>query len=385
MKLSEAWAEIKNLGNANRLLPKQVYSIISDYGVFKEMSRIQIITKIALQNGLWDILKSATLSTSEIEHLRNKLQFYGFSEEIIQLLFVECNIAYGSYKDYNTEHYDQNQILTQNAGISISQSSNYNPPTRTSSYSDIEIYLNSIFEIDQMSFQRHGLTLQRINPIKWEKGAGLYRDKFGVCLSFEIIGITEFGGSAEVEVYDLNGFLRSIQYLSSVYIQGKYSVINESKIVDLGIPPQNISKMILHIGVDGVHLGNAFYRETKSILRYDGCIQNETETFDIFYTQILYAEGLKKGNVSVFFRYKIKKDKKKCRWVGETNLYIVLFDKSGSLRQRISLFDSMEYYNIANKNDNQEHCSFSNYPVYSDGPSLKMPFNEIGKIIFIEE
>ena len=388
MTLLDAWTEIKRMEKANLLSPKQVYAIVSDYGVFKANPRLQIIAKIALQNGLWDIVKAPTIIFSEIEILRKKLDYYGFSDEYIQMLFIECGFKLKSYDEDNNPVNIQfkDRIILQGKASSIPQTSNFNPLTSSSSNSDVERYLNSIFEIDKTSFQKYGLTLQRIHPIEWKKGAGYHHDKFGAYFSFEIIGNTNFQGDVELEVYDLNGFLRNINYLKSIYINGKYSIVNENIIKDLCLPVHNISKIILHIGVDGLHRGQAFYGETKSILRYEGVIENETDNFEILHSQILYATNKREDNLSVFFRYKFKNLKNKSQWFGRTMLSIVLFDINGQIRQKISLTDYRTFNLINIRDAEEEHCMFS----FSEGPfdtrpSLKMPFDEIGKIVFIEE
>lgn len=340
MTLFEALTEIIKMKNVDLLVPKQVYSIISDYGVFKETPKLQTILKVALQNGLWDIVKSPFSSSSKIEALQNKLVFHGFSDNYIKLLFAECGFnCVFCIGTTNVDDSDQNRSNCQ----LIKFVEKYNPLSDSSSHTDIENYLNSILEIDQKSFQKYGLILQKIQPIEWRKGAGYYRDEFGACFSLEVIGNKKFQGDVEVEVYDLKGFLRNIRYIASIHIDGKYSITNETVIKDLTIPPQNISKIVLRIGIDGVHLGNAFYDYAKSILCYEGNIENETEKFDILYTQILYAEEKEEDNISVFFRYEIKQEKKKNPWTRDKNLYIVLFDRNGLLRQRIALFD---YRNI---------------------------------------
>ena len=383
MKLDEAWLKIMEMERSEQFSSNQIHSILSDLGVFKTNPRIRLVLKAALSHNLWQIICNARISNHDIISLKAKLDYDGFSESAIQTVIE----SFWTAPDCPNIKKEVLSTVINNGPIQSNNCQKCAPTkiTSTSSCQDISTYLNSVFTIDSNSFKRYGLELQKLDPIKWEKGTGYYYDEYGACFSFEVVGNTKFRGDIEVEIYDLNGFLRNICFRAGVYIDGKYSIINEKKIVDLSLPPENISKIVLHIGVDGVHLGKAFYRKTHSIVKYNGKIENETETFEILDTQFLFAIDKPEENISVFIRYKLNQVKKKCRWVGEKNLYIVLFDKKGLVRQRFPFVDSMEYYKLCNNEDKREHCAFSYQTISSWNPSLKMPFEEIGKIVFVEE
>lgn len=386
MKLREAWNKVKGMEKAERLASKQVYSILADLGVFKESPRLQTITKVALQDGLWSIIYSSNILPSDIERIHNQLDFHGFSKSIINEMFSECNFGLASNKSIQIPQYQSSSSSHSDISKHEVQQSSSILLSDSSSDSDIEDYLNSVFEIDYESFKKHGLTLQRIEPIEWKLGAGLYHNEFGACFSYEVIGNTKFQGDINVDVYDLNGFLRGVNYISGVCIQGKYSVVNENKVENLILDPKNISKIVLRVGLDGVLMENAFYGETGPIFKYMGLVENNTDNFEIKFSQILYASARKEDNISVFLKYKIKHLNRPIRRVGEKNLHIALFDKNGLIRQRISLTTGTTYYGISSKNDNAEHYMFSSSRWSSMvNPTLKMSFDEIGKIVFFEE
>lgn len=384
MKLEDAWLKIMEMENSEQFGPNQIHSILSDLGVFKTNPRIRLVLKAALSHNLWHIISNTRISNHDILSLKAKLDYDGFSESAIQTIIESFWSTSGcpnkSKEEIHSPEINNRPIQTYNC-----KKSGHSKITATSSCHDISTYLNSVFTVDSHSFKKYGLELQRLDSIEWKKGAGYYHDKYGACISLEVTGNTKFRGDIEVEIYDLNGFLRNIQHLAGAYIDGKYAIINEKKIIDLSLPPEHISKIVLHVGLDGVHLGNAFYNNTKSIVRYDGQIENETQTFEILDTQFLFAKDKSEDNISVFIRYKLNQEKKRCRWVGEKNLYIVLIDKRGLVRQRFPFVDSREYYTLCNKEDRREHCAFSYQTISSWNPSLKMPFEEIGKIVFVEE
>lgn len=379
MKLEDAWHTIMEMENSERFKPNKILSILADLGVFKTNPRIKLVLTAALYHNVWELICKASISNSDIVSLKAKLDYDGFSAWAIN------SIIESFWHDTHGTQESNDEI--QHLNLNIKENIAHTNIPLASSDQDISHYLNSIFTVDTESFRKYGLVIQRLEPVEWKKNSGNYCDEYGASFSFEVIGNTQFHGVIEVEIYDLQGYLRSIQYLANIDIAGKYSIVNEEKTVDLYLSPQNISKIVLHIGVDSVHWENAFYGETKSILRFDGCVENETENFDILHTQFLYAKEKREKNISLFFRYKIKGIKKKNYRIGEKNLYIVLFDSNGLIRQRIPVFDAAHYYVISSmRGDDREHCAFScQNIVSSNNPSLKLPFDEIGKIVFIEE
>ncbi|MDE5849616.1 MAG: hypothetical protein K2H38_05700, partial [Muribaculaceae bacterium] len=82
MKLDEAWLKIKGMENSNRFKPNQIYSLLADLGVFKTNPRLRLVLKSALLYDLWVIILSEDISISEIDLLKTKLLYDGFSDDI---------------------------------------------------------------------------------------------------------------------------------------------------------------------------------------------------------------------------------------------------------------------------------------------------------------
>lgn len=93
MTLEEAWYKLLEFDNYDNLTPSQVYSIISDYGVFTSFPKLRIAIKTALQYGLWEQVYSQSNAVS-IAQLRSKLENDGFADkiidEIIASFYSEC-------------------------------------------------------------------------------------------------------------------------------------------------------------------------------------------------------------------------------------------------------------------------------------------------------
>lgn len=403
MTFSEAWEKIKKLQGADAFAASQVYSILCDFGVFKASPKLQIIAKIALQNGLWDIVKSPSFSLIEIEKLRNKLNFYGFSDKYIQLLLSECGFHYGSNEEYHTSSNnggDNTIPQRKDNGQSEAAKAKGNHLTSSSSISDIENYLNSVLEIDFDSFKRHDLTLQRIERVKWAAHHSDYKKFSGPIFSYEIVGEKQFEGALTLHLYDLNGFLRSIEYINDIKSSDIYSIINESKLISIRLSPKEISRIVLRVELGSFlsDWGNAFYKELGPIIRFNGFVENKIKWAILKDCQILYAPNRKTNNISFFL--KLLCTKKSLSGYGIRRIHAVLFDKYGKMRQKIEVVNLFDFYRntqMVGEVYNWFSIAGSAYklslhknekielPDRDSSIYLKMPFEEIGKVIFIEE
>lgn len=82
MTLQDAWYKLLDLDNFNELSPSQVFSILSDFGVFVVSPKLKIAIKTALNYGLWNIVIKSD-SAHQISILRSKLENDGFADTVI--------------------------------------------------------------------------------------------------------------------------------------------------------------------------------------------------------------------------------------------------------------------------------------------------------------
>lgn len=395
MTLAEAFVKIKILDGVNKFTPKQVYSAIADLGVFKDNPRLQIIAKVALQNGLWDIVKTETVKFSDIETLRNKLDFYGFSDNYVQRLFGEC--GFGNKIEVTSKDCEQ---LSPSSAAGRQKldwpkpTSSVNPLTESSSDIVVEDYLNSVLEINYESFQKYGLTLQQIAKIKWEKNVSKYPHYYGALISYEVTGNSTFSGAICLHLYDTNGYIRSVDLINQMAIRNQYSIINESKLVALCLQPYEISKIVLCVDSgDFTDKRNAFYKEVGPIVKYNGLVINEVDWLKINDNQILYAPSRSTNNISFFIHGSMIK---RPSGYGIKSIYAIVFDREGRIRQKFQVVNTWD----AHSHNNGIGSSFYWFSYVGSATKLvggiilkvdcnqdvlRMPFNEIGKIAFIEE
>lgn len=86
MTLTKAWIEIKQMNGSKSFDAKKIYSILDDFGVFKEMPRMRLVVKSALKYGIWNVIVMDNNSSNIRDIVNCKLRYDGFSEEIINLL-----------------------------------------------------------------------------------------------------------------------------------------------------------------------------------------------------------------------------------------------------------------------------------------------------------
>lgn len=83
MKLEDAWLTLLDMDTSVIRTPSQIYSILSDLGVFKDYPKIRLAVNSALQNGLWELVSSNSVSQTDIDKLKSGLEYDGFSDVII--------------------------------------------------------------------------------------------------------------------------------------------------------------------------------------------------------------------------------------------------------------------------------------------------------------
>lgn len=107
MTLSEALNKLLEIDNYENLSNSQIYSILSDYGVFKDQPNLRIIVKTALDYGYWDLIKGNP-NNQQISILKSKLNNDGFSEsvanEVIDIINPSKQQSIENIKDIKRKH-----------------------------------------------------------------------------------------------------------------------------------------------------------------------------------------------------------------------------------------------------------------------------------------
>lgn len=110
MTLQEAWLKLIDMENYENLSPSQRYSILSDYGVFKEYPNLRLVVKSALEYGFLEI--AIENNQDNINLLRQKLINDGFNLNVIQTFIESINkfIPPSNSTYPNRNSFDSNEI-----------------------------------------------------------------------------------------------------------------------------------------------------------------------------------------------------------------------------------------------------------------------------------
>lgn len=102
MTLQEAWYKILELDNFNELSPSQIFSILSDFGVFVVSPKLRIAIKTALNYGLWDLITESA-DNCKVSILKSKLENDGFTDSVI-------NEITGFFRDSKSDKTNDNNL-----------------------------------------------------------------------------------------------------------------------------------------------------------------------------------------------------------------------------------------------------------------------------------
>lgn len=94
MNLSEAWKYIEKERQTTSITSANVYSILTDLGVFRETPKIKFAMKSALSYGLYDLVYGSATDL-DISELKFKIANDGFSEEAIKLIIDSFYCSHG--------------------------------------------------------------------------------------------------------------------------------------------------------------------------------------------------------------------------------------------------------------------------------------------------
>lgn len=364
--------------NKEILFERRVISILDDYGAFKDAPYYKLFYKTALSSG--DLRKLIAINENEREkEMFTFMSLTGFDEQKIDMfisIIYEC--FYGIQIEHNLEndntvhksaantYSDCKQNVRQSKEISI------NPLNTTSTVLKIEVYFNSIFEIDYDSFDRQSLILQRIGQIK-------YNPKINqLILSYEITGSKRFCGNLNLKVFDNHKNLRKIANIGSVNIKDEYSIINEEKFVPIDLNPEEISKLVLTIN-NCMSNGGAFSHIHKPLVKFQGIVENRISFAKLLDYQILYNTTSGKNEISFYINLRIEK---KLHFLHNIqNISALIYDLKGVIRQKCKIIERKGIYDFMY---HKEYFFFSiSNKIYCE--TLKIPFEFIGKILFINE
>jgi hypothetical protein len=331
-------------------------SLLDDLGAFKETKSYRIVLKTFLQEGY--IQESLRTNDTEFERfVYSVVNNTGFQETVVKEVALALRAAVG--KSVPTATTEESLQLLKNKSVESSIISN--PLTEQSSNSEILDYLNSIFVVDYESFSAHGLILQDMKlSIKDTRIAFTHRKD--LTITFEIIG-KRFPAIANLNLYvfDTNQFIREILHLDFLNIANDLSITNETRTLNTTLHFPKIGKLILK--TDDLYTTNRVlpFVKTNEIAKYNGYIELKITNITIHELQIFGS--LSSDRISFYIDCECSNS------IGK-NIYASIFDLSGRLRQNCEVMK----YIISHGQNNIRYIS-------DEKTTLKIPFNEIGKIV----
>lgn len=274
MTLEEAWYKLLEFDNYDNLTPSQVYSIISDYGVFTSFPKLRIAVKTALQYGLWEQVYSQSNAVS-IAQLRSKLENDGFADKIIDEIIASF------YSEKQKSEYKQNQ--SQKSSNKRSESNNSSQASKylkqykfpfdirkcseTNIMCDLPNLSSQMHSLNSMLYISPGLNSEfnvTINELylseKQYDESDFYsrycqpKDSLSLCLTYNITGTLNrspsLGPYSEIIrfalfVVDVNGRIHSKEYITSINLYEKYALSSGVSNINLDLPVTEISKIVV--------------------------------------------------------------------------------------------------------------------------------------------
>lgn len=304
MDLSEGWLKILDFNNCKNLTNGQVYSMLLDYGVFKEYPKLRLSVKVALEYGLWGIINSKD-NDVEILKLRDKLINEGFSDEVINIILS----SFSSSIQHDTSDFfnEDPQKNSYNSRMNNEKIFGY----EIKQVDDNTLFLNEfLFYVPEYN-KKIGITIHNLNCIEKRQSElkstySLYSilsnksDKPVVCIEYDITTdatrTINLGGLQSIGFYALtynkNGCLDSKTYITSINTKEKYAITKGLCEINTSLSVNEISKIIFVPEIGDLELNTTYISSfdnysSNSFEKFNGTI--EIEPLKVGYNDINIA------------------------------------------------------------------------------------------------
>ena len=273
MNLSDAISKILKLNNYENLSNSQIYSILSDYGVFKDYPNLRLVVKSALEYDLWQLLIYNKQEKKDI--MKFKLINDGFTINVIQIILDSLQL------NINNKLSSDNEIKLDNNKNSIDNKIYYNKIQDVGLYDAIEFMgiklgnnLDKFKEILRQKNFKPGETKKNFRKQYYIEFKGTY-------IGFENCIIKVFFGEASKRVYKIEinkkfetfGF--SQEYLNIIELyKRKYGIVQGIK--------YNADEAKIQNGVifsldqnNSITIENGYYYGIRIIYKNESLIKDE--------------------------------------------------------------------------------------------------------------
>lgn len=296
MKLSDAWLNLLDIEGSEKFNNKQVYSMLADFGVFKETPKLKLCVKIALENGLWNLVVSKP-SNIQILDLKLKLQNEGFSYEVIDDIIG--SFYEGEYNNAESRSHSSisEQITTCGLDLKIPKQIlgrnviKYHS-NNTNGLNHLLYYIPDLNKDNNITIQSLDCSLKTIQEISLlNKDFFLsYRTSIDkvICLEFDITN--NYGTTTSLNpnaillhfaafVISKEGRISSKTYITSIKKNEKYEIAKGAREINNSLPIEDIAAIIIYPENGDIDINSDYSMcSDKEFKKFNGKIEIEPFT-----------------------------------------------------------------------------------------------------------
>lgn len=278
MTLQEAWLKLIDMENYENLSPSQIYSILSDYGIFKENPKLRLVIKSALSYGLWELVFSTNSANSEIQ-IKNKLDNDGFSTEVINQLFNSFSTKVSQNENQNSRNLESDSIPDKiDKNILPFELKTWNNGQSTNFDNEIK-FLNSIIKVipswnTEMNIEIDTLNItdKIVMPSFLSNFGSNYKEYFlkdgkkHYCLNYQVSADPNRYMSSSlfpkmvnlyIAIISTGERIHSMNYLTSLNLKDKYAISSGEYDLSIDISNNSIRSLVIIPETGDIDISNS--------------------------------------------------------------------------------------------------------------------------------
>lgn len=323
MILSDAWLNILDLEGSEKLNHNQVYSILADLGVFKETPKIRLVAKIALENGLWNLITSQP-SEIQVLDLRLRLQNEGFANDVIDTII--CSFYTIPDRQKKQESISINTIDSEEQSNTCSDCDvlknifgkdviKYHS-NNSNELNKLIYHVPALNQYNDITIHTLNCSVKTIQELRQLSNSGMYFSLYGsneqvICLEYDITNNfgTKLSNSPEdvrfvTFVISKDGRINSKTYMTSIKKTDKYAISKGACEIKNSLPHEEIAAIIvipengdLDINSDYSHKSDIEFKKFRGFIEVEP-FNKKFDDIDIVISNIQVWGSKKRCSIS---------------------------------------------------------------------------------------
>lgn len=299
MNLSDAWINILDLEGSEQFNQNQVYSILADLEVFKETPKIKLVVKIALENGLWNLINSQP-SEIQVLDLRLKLQNEGFANDVIDTIIDSFYTIADTQKDQqnnssNTIDCEKQSNIRNNCDVLkkiFGKDVKKYHPNDSTDFNNLLYHVPALNQDNDITIHTLNCSIKTNQEIRELSRGSIYFPLYGsneqvICLEYDISNNFETNKSSNSPetlrfvafVISRDSRIHSKTYITSIKKTDKYAISKGACKINNSLPFEEIAAIII-IPENGDLDINSDYSHQSDIEFKRFCRKIEVESFN---------------------------------------------------------------------------------------------------------